>query len=164
MSFIKKVKKKVLTKLQIKKAVITDTKAIHTLVNQFANKDEMLPRSLNEIYENIRDFYVCLENDKIIGVAALHILWEDLAEIRSVAVSQNYQGKGIGKKLVNKCLIEAKTLGIKKVFALTYHPGFFKELGFNDIDKNDLPQKIWGECLKCHKFPECNELAVIMEL
>jgi amino-acid N-acetyltransferase len=158
------VKKKVSTKLQIKKAVITDTKAIHTLVNQFANKDEMLPRSLNEIYENIRDFYVCLENDKIIGVAALHILWEDLAEIRSVAVSQNYQGKGIGKKLVNKCLTEAKTLGIKKVFALTYHPGFFKGLGFNDIDKNDLPQKIWGECLKCHKFPECNELAVIMEL
>ncbi|MBI5099259.1 MAG: N-acetyltransferase [Nitrospirae bacterium] len=157
-------KKKVSTKLQIKKAVITDTKLIHTLVNQFANKDEMLPRSLNEIYENIRDFYVCLENDKIIGVAALHILWEDLAEIRSVAVSQNYQGKGIGKKLVKKCLIEAETLGIKKVFALTYHPGFFKELGFNDIDKNALPQKIWGECLKCHKFPECNELAVIMEL
>jgi amino-acid N-acetyltransferase len=158
------VKRRVSTSLQIRKALVTDTKTIHTLVNQFANKDEMLPRSLNEIYENIRDFYVCLENDKIIGVAALHILWEDLAEIRSVAISQNYQGKGIGKKLVNKCLNEAKTLGVKKVFALTYHPGFFNKLGFNDIDKNALPQKIWGECLKCHKFPECNELAVIKEL
>ncbi len=164
MSSTGKVKRRVSTSLQIRKALVTDTKTIHTLVNQFANKDEMLPRSLNEIYENIRDFYVCLENDKIIGVAALHILWEDLAEIRSVAISQNYQGKGIGKKLVNKCLNEAKTLGVKKVFALTYHPGFFNKLGFNDIDKNALPQKIWGECLKCHKFPECNELAVIKEL
>ncbi len=164
MSSTRKVKRKVSTNLQIKKALVTDTKAIHTLVNQFANKDEMLPRSLNEIYENIRDFYVCLENDMIIGVAALHILWEDLAEIRSVAVSNNYQGQGIGKKLVKKCLDEAEKLGVKKVFALTYHPGFFKELGFADIDKNSLPQKIWGECLKCHKFPECNELAVIKEL
>jgi len=157
-------RKKSLLNLKIRKAVITDTKAIHTLVNQFANKNEMLPRSLNEIYENIRDFYVGLDSDKIIGAAALHILWEDLAEIRSVAVSNNYQGKGIGKKLVIKCLKEAEALGVKKIFALTYHPGFFKELGFNDIDKNALPQKIWGECLKCHKFPECNELAVIKEL
>lgn len=164
MSYIIKMGKKSLNNLKIRKAVITDTKAIHTLVNQFANKNEMLPRSLNEIYENIRDFYVGLDSDKIIGAAALHILWEDLAEIRSVAVSNNYQGRGIGKKLVTKCLKEAEALGVKKIFALTYHPGFFKELGFYDIDKNALPQKIWGECLKCHKFPECNELAVIKEL
>lgn len=157
-------KKKIASKYKIRKAVITDTKAIHALVNQFANKDEMLPRSLNEIYENIRDFYVCLDNEKIIGVAALHILWEDLAEIRSVAVSQNHQRKGLGKKLVIKCLKEAESLGVKKVFALTYHPGFFKELEFEEVDKNALPQKIWGECLKCHKFPECNELAVIKKL
>ncbi|MBI5408974.1 MAG: N-acetyltransferase [Nitrospirae bacterium] len=157
-------KTKISTKFQIKKATIKDVKTIHSLVNQFAVKNEMLPRSLNEIYENIRDFYVCRDDGKIVGVAALHILWEDLAEIRSVAVSSNYQRKGIGAKLIKKCLKEAETLEVEKVFALTYHPGFFRELGFHDIDKNALPQKIWGECLKCHKFPECNELAVIKEL
>ncbi len=157
-------KKKILTNHQFRKATIGDAKLIHAFVNQFANRDEMLPRSLNEIYENIRDFYLCFDKKEIIGVAALHILWEDLAEIRSVAVSHKYQRMGLGKKLVKKCLREAELLGVKKVFALTYHPGFFKELGFHDIDKNSLPQKIWGECLKCHKFPECNELAVIKEL
>ncbi len=122
----------------------------------------MLPRSLNEVYENIRDFFICVNNGSI--VAALHILWEDLAEIRSVAVLRKYQGKGIGKKLLRQCLKDAKALGVKKVFALTYNPVFFKDLGFKDIDKNTLPQKIWKECLKCHKFPECNETAVIKEL
>lgn len=156
--------KKTSNNYQLKKATIGDAKLIHAFVNQFANRDEMLPRSLNEIYENIRDFYLCFDKKEIIGVAALHILWEDLAEIRSVAVSHKYQRRGLGKKLVKKCLKEAELLGVKKVFALTYHPGFFKELGFHDIDKNALPQKIWGECLKCHKFPECNELAVIKEL
>jgi amino-acid N-acetyltransferase len=124
----------------------------------------MLPRSLNEIFENLRDFFVCIDNGFIIAVAALHILWEDLAEIRSVAVSRKYQGLGIGKKLINHSLKEARSLGIKKVFALTYHPDYFKEVGFEYIDKNDLPQKIWGECLKCHKFPECDESAVIKKL
>jgi amino-acid N-acetyltransferase len=149
---------------QLKKATMKDAKEIHALVNQFAKKDEMLPRSLNEIFENIRDFFVCLEEGKIVATAALHILWEDLAEIRSVAVASDYQGKGIGKRLVKRCLREAQSLGVGKVFALTYHPGFFRELDFNDVDKNSLPQKIWGECLKCHKFPECNEIAVIKTL
>jgi amino-acid N-acetyltransferase len=157
-------KKKTSAACQLKKAVMKDAKVIHALVNQFARKDEMLPRSLNEIFENIRDFFICLDDGKIVGVAALHILWEDLAEIRSVAVANNYQGKGLGKKLVKRCLREAQALGVEKVFALTYHPGFFKELGFHDVDKNSLPQKIWGECLKCHKFPECNEIAVIKTL
>jgi len=154
-------KKKTAIKCQLKKATMKDAREIHTLVNQFAKKEEMLPRSLNEIYENIRDFFICIEDGMIIGVAALHILWEDLAEIRSVAVSHAYQGKGIGKKLVRRCLSEAQALGVEKIFALTYHPDFFKAQGFKDVDKNSLPQKIWGECLKCHKFPECNEIAVI---
>lgn len=141
-----------------------DAKEIHVLVNQFAKRDEMLPRSLNEIFENIRDFFICAEDGQTVGTAALHVLWEDLAEIRSVAVTNSHQGKGIGRKLVKRCLREARALGVKKVFALTYHPGFFKELGFSDVDKNSLPQKIWGECLKCHKFPECNEIAVIKTL
>jgi len=153
-----------LKKLQIRRATIKDATSIYSLVNKFAKKDEMLPRSLNEIYENIRDFFVCDTNWEIIGTSALHILWEDLAEIRSVAVSKEYQDKGIGKKLLKQCLKEAKVLGVKRVFALTYNPAFFRRFGFKEIDKNTLPQKIWGDCIKCPKFPKCEEVAVIKEL
>ena len=150
-----------LKELHIKKARIKDAIFIHSLIKKFAKDDEMLPRSLNEIYENIRDFFICEDKGEIIGASALHILWENLAEIRSVAVSKEYQKKGIGKKLIECCLKEAKALGVEKVFALTYNPKFFKKFGFKDIDKNTLPQKIWGDCLKCPKFPECEEVAVI---
>ncbi|MBI5049342.1 MAG: N-acetyltransferase [Nitrospirae bacterium] len=150
--------------MNIRKGKVKDVKTIHSFINKFAKKDEMLPRSLNEIYENIRDFFVCAEKGKIKGTAALHILWEDLAERRSVAVVEEYQGKGIGKKLIEQCLKEARLLGVKRVFALTYNPEFFRKLGFEYIDKNVLPQKIWGDCLKCPMFPECEEIAVIKEL
>lgn len=150
--------------LKIRKAKISDLKQVHKLVNDFAKKDEMIPRSLNELYETLRDFVICEDNGNVCGVCALHIMWEDLAEIRSLAVDEKYQKKGIGKNLVKQCLKEAKTLGIKKIFALTYHPEFFKKLGFVDIDKSSLPQKIWGDCLRCHKFPECDEHAVIFNL
>ncbi len=150
--------------MNIKKARILDAKEIHSLVNTFAKKNSMLPRSLSEIYENVRDFFIVIENDKIIAAAALHILWEDLAEIRSVAVSKDHQGLGIGKKLINKNIREARSLGVKRVFALTYHPDFFKGQGFEDIDKNELPHKIWGDCQRCPNFPDCDELAVIRYL
>ncbi len=150
--------------LKFKKASVKDAKSIHSLVNKFAKKDDMLPRSLNEIYENIRDFIICTVDDSMIAVSALHILWEDLAEVRSVAVRKKYQGMGIGRKLIKQCLKEAKALGIGKIFALTYNPDFFTEQGFENIDKNSLPHKIWGECLKCHKFPECDESAVMIEI
>lgn len=150
--------------MRIKKATIKDAVSIHLLVNKFAKKDKMLPRSLNEIYENIRDFFVCENKGQIIGTSALHILWEDLAEIRSIAVLNEYQDKGIGKKLIDRCLREAKALGVKGVFALTYNPRYFIRFGFNEIDKNTLPQKIWGDCLKCPKFPKCEEVAVMKTL
>jgi len=150
--------------LKIRKAKISDLRQVHKLVNYFAKKDEMIPRSLNELYETLRDFVICEDNVKVCGVCALHIMWEDLAEIRSLAVAEKYQKRGIGKNLIKQCLKEAKTLGIKKIFALTYHPEFFKKLGFVDIDKSSLPQKIWGDCLRCHKFPECDEHAVIFNL
>ncbi len=150
--------------MRIRKATIADVKDIHRIVNKLAKREKMLPRSLNEIYENIRDFFICTNKGKVIGLSALHILWEDLAEIRSMAVLNEYQGKGIGKRLINQCIKEARMLGVKKVFALTYTPEFFIELGFKKIDKNSLPQKIWGDCLKCPKFPECNEVAVIKEV
>jgi amino-acid N-acetyltransferase len=147
--------------LRIRKAKIADIKDIQKLVNEFARREEMIPRSINELYENIRDFVVSEEKGKIYGVCALHILWEDLAEIRSLAVKEESQRMGIGKKMVKRCLDEAKALGIKRVFALTYQPLFFKKLGFTDIDKANFPQKIWGDCIRCPKFPECDEFAVI---
>ncbi|MEK6672860.1 MAG: N-acetyltransferase [Nitrospirota bacterium] len=150
--------------MRTRKAKIADVKAIHKLVNEFGKKGEMLPRSLNDLYENIRDIVVCENKDDIIGVCALHIMWEDLAEVRTLAVRLDAQGTGLGKRLVKACIDEARKLGIKKVFALTYHPDFFKKAGFEEIDKTKLPQKIWGECLRCPKFPECDETAVIMDL
>lgn len=150
--------------MKTRKAGISDVKTIHKLVNGFGRSGEMLPRSLNDLYENIRDITVFEEKDGIKGVCALHILWEDLAEIRSLAVRFDSQGAGIGKQLVSTCIKEARHLGIKKVFALTYHPEFFRKLGFKGIDKKKLPQKIWGECLHCPKFPDCDESAVILNL
>jgi amino-acid N-acetyltransferase len=150
--------------LKIRRAKLVDLKHIHRLINNYAKKEAILPRSLSELYENVRDFIVCEQNRTICGVCALHIMWEDLAEIRSLAVDREYQKMGIGKTLVHQCLREAKSLGLKRVFALTYNPDFFKKMGFVDIDKSSLPQKVWGDCLRCHKFPECDELAVIKNL
>jgi amino-acid N-acetyltransferase len=150
--------------LKIRKAKTADLKEVQKVVNEFARREEMIPRSLNELYENIRDFVVCEDEGKICGVSALHVLWEDLAEVRSLAVRKEWQGRGIGRKLVKRCLAEARSLGVDRVFVLTYRPGFFKQLGFNDIDKAGLPQKIWGDCIRCPKFPECDEHALIYTL
>jgi len=150
--------------LLIRKARIDDIKPVHRLINEFAKRGRMIPRALNDLYENIRDISVCEDGGEIKGVCALHILWEDLAEVRSLAVRQDAQSSGIGGRLVKTCVKEAGKLGIRSIFALTYHPDFFKKLGFKDIDKAKLPQKIWGECLRCPKFPECDESAVILSL
>jgi amino-acid N-acetyltransferase len=150
--------------LLIRKAGIADIKFVHKIVNEFARKGQMIPRALNDLYENIRDIFICEDNGEIKGSCALHILWEDLAEIRSLAVRGDAQSAGIGRRLVKTCVREAEKIGIQRVFALTYHPEFFKKMGFKDIDKAKLPQKIWGECLKCHKFPECDETAVTLNL
>ena len=148
----------------IQKAQINDIKEIHKLIEAFANKGEMLHRALTDMYDNLRDFYVYEENGVVIGACALHIIWEDMAEIRSLTVKEDAAGKGIGAALVNVCLDEARALGIKRVFALTYKPTFFEKLGFTSIDKMTLPHKIWGECIKCFKFPGCDETAVMIEL
>lgn len=150
--------------MKIRKAKISDSKEVHKLINDFARKEEMIPRSINDLYENIRDFVIFEANGKIHGTCALHILWEDLAEIRSLAIKKEYQKIGIGRKLVRRCLSEAKALGISRIFVLTYHPDFFRKMGFADIDKSSLPQKIWGECVRCPKFPECDEHALIINL
>jgi len=149
----------------IRKAKIQDIKQIQALINVFAKDDLMLPRSLNELYENIRDFWVC-EDDKgkIVGCAALHVSWDDLAEIKSLAVDKNWQGRGVGKDLVSACLKEAKALGSKKVFVLTYHLKYFNKLGFKRVKHNDLPHKVWAECINCPKFPDCQEIALLKNI
>lgn len=144
----------------IRKAKISDIKQIQELIAVFARQDIMLPRSLNELYEHIRDFWVCEGQGKIYGCAALHISWGDLSEIKSLAVARRSQGKGTGKQLVTACLDEAKLLGAKKVFVLTYKPEFFKKLGFKRIKHANLPHKIWAECINCCKFPDCQEIAL----
>lgn len=148
----------------IRKARIADVKDIYKLIETFANKGEMLHRPLTDIYDSLRDFYVYEEKGVIIGACALHICWEDMGEIRSLAVSGEAGGKGIGTFLVNACLDEARALGIPKVFALTYKPGFFEKVGFKPIGKEVLPHKVWGECVRCFKFPNCDENAVMIEL
>ena len=145
----------------IRKARIGDVKDIQELINYYARKDVMLPRSLNELYENLRDFWVAEENKKICGSAAMHISWDDLAEIKSLAVAKNKQHKGLGRALISACLNEARQLGARKVFALTYKPDFFKKFGFKKIKNSDLPHKIWAECINCPKFPNCQEVALL---
>ncbi len=147
--------------MRIRKALIADIRDIQKLVNDFARKELMIPRSVNELYENIRDFVVAEGAHGIVGVCALHILWDDLAEVRSLAVKAEYQNKGVGSILVRRCIRDAKLLGVKRVFVLTYQPDFFRKLGFSDTDKASLPQKIWGDCIRCPKFPECDESALI---
>jgi amino-acid N-acetyltransferase len=148
----------------IRKATINDIRAIQELVNGFAKKDLMLPRSVNELYENIRDFWVYERAGRVRGCAALHISWDDLAEIKSVAVPSSLQRKGTGKRLVEACIQEALLLGAKKVFVLTYAPGFFRVLGFRKIRHADLPHKIWAECINCPKFPDCDETALLKSI
>ena len=151
--------------LMIRKAVIDDVKKIQQLVNQYADRGLMLPRSLNELYENLRDFWIYDDGTgAILGVCALHVSWDGLAEVRSLAVDQEQTKKGIGSKLVGKCLAEAKELGAAQVFVLTYQDQFFSKLGFSPVDKKDLPHKIWTDCLNCVKFPNCDETSLIIKI
>lgn len=144
----------------IRKATIDDVKAIQELINYYAKEGKMLPRALNELYENIRDFFIYEEDGRISGCCALNTTWENLAEVRSLAVKQGADRKGIGSLLVKSVLDDAKKLKVKKVFALTYVPEFFEKMGFKRIDHSELPHKIWSECIKCVKFPDCAEIAL----
>ncbi len=147
----------------LRKAQIKDVKEIQKLLTHFASRGDMLSRSLSELYEAIRDFYVVEEEGRLLGTAALHIVWEDLAEVRSVAVAEDAGRKGIGTQVVRACLDEARELGLRRVFCLTYKPEFFGRFGFRIADKAELPQKVWGDCIKCVKFPDCDEIAMILD-
>ncbi len=151
----------------LRKAKTSDVKIIHRMINESAGKGEMLPRSLMELYGNLRDFLIYLDGDNgsIVGLCAMHIFWENLAEIRSLYVGEKYRRKGIGGKLVEACISEAITLDLFRIFTLTYQTEFFKSVGFKEVDKSTLPEKIWSDCFKCPKYPDyCDEVAMIMEL
>lgn len=147
--------------MKVEKAKISDVAQMHQLINKFAQSGEMLARPLSELYEDIRDYFVIKDGDKVLACAALHVSWEDLAEIRSVAVSQDSQGKGMGALLVEACFEEASELGINTIFCFTYQPDFFRRHRFVDIDKMELPRKVWTDCFRCPKFPNCDETALI---
>jgi len=154
----------------IRNARMGDIKKIHKLLQYFADKDLLLGRSLSSLYDQLKDFSVYVEQaeddldqEKLVGVCSFHICWDNLAEIRSLAVIDEFHGKGVGRQLVSKALAEADSYGITRVFTLTYQPAFFRKLGFKDIDKAELPHKVWSDCINCSKFPDCNEEALIWE-
>ncbi|MCL2706744.1 MAG: N-acetyltransferase [Dehalococcoidia bacterium] len=146
---------------KIEKANIEDALTIQKIVNSFAEAGEMLARPLSEIYENLRDFYVARHDGRVVACAALHIAWSDMAEVKSLAVSEEHQREGLGEALVEACLKEAEDLGIQNIFVLTYVKSFFEKCGFHEEDKDVLPHKIWGECYRCPKFPNCDEIAMV---
>jgi len=148
----------------IEKATMADVEQIHAVVTLFADREEMLHRPLPEIYENLRDFLVARQDGAFLGCVALHLLWVDLAEVKSLAVCEDRQLKGVGAALVQACLEEARRIGLPRVFALTYKPGFFEKQGFEVADVMQFPRKVWNECYRCPKFPNCNEIAVAINL
>ena len=151
--------------LRAVKAEIPDAQAIHDLINLYAQRGDMLPRTMGEVYENLRDFYVVRGDDGLfMGCVALHIVWSDLAEIKSLAVPEAAQTRGLGSLLVEAAVEEARNIGLSRCFALTYRPAFFERLGFVQADVMTLPRKVWNECYRCPKFPSCNEIALVKDL
>ncbi len=146
-----------------RKARIGDVPVMHRLINEHAEAGVMLGRPLSELYENLRDFWVIEEDGSTVACCALHVNWADLAEIRSLAVDRRFQRRGMGSTLVNACREEAREMGIGRVYALTREAGFFESLGFLRTAVNELPRKVWGECIRCPKFPECDEVAVVYD-
>lgn len=153
-----------MSSLHATKAAIADVRDIHDLVNFYAARGEMLPRTMGEVYENLRDFFVVREDGRFLGCVALHIVWSDLAEVKSLAVVEDAQARGVGSLLVRACIEEARQVGIDRLFALTYRPAFFERLGFEQADVMTLPRKVWNECYRCPKFPSCNEIALVLDV
>ena len=144
-----------------RKARFGDVEHIYDLIHRYAMRGEMLPRSRNTLYENLRDMVVAEEHEGVVGVGSLHIMWDRLAEVRMMAIASTHIRQGIGAEIVGRLLAEGESLGIEKVFTLTYKPEFFHRLGFIRISREELPQKVWKECIDCPKYPNCDEIAMI---
>lgn len=151
--------------LKVEKARIEDVLQMHELINRFADRGEMLHRPLSEVYENLRDYFVLRDAEgEVTACAALHICWSDLAEIKAVAVREESQLQGLGRLLVAASIDEAKGLGVATLFCLTYKPEFFEKFGFHRVRMSKLPRKVWGECQRCPKFPNCDEISLVLSL
>lgn len=148
----------------LRKAKITDVESIHALITHYANRGQMLARPRSLLYESLREFTVAVDREQVVATGSLHIIWEDLAEVRALAVSPGYTGQGIGRGLIKMFLDEAKNLAIPHVFALTYQQEFFEKCGFRVVPKDSMPQKVWKECVNCPKFPNCEEVAMFYDL
>ncbi len=147
-----------------RKPTFGDIEAIFELVNSYASDGVMLARSRNTLYETIRDMIVAEdEHGSIVGVGGLHVIWNELAEIRTMAVSRDHTRQGIGAEIVRRLLDEGRAIGVSRFITLTYKPGFFQTLGFRTITKEQLPHKVWKECIDCPKFPNCDEIAMTLE-
>lgn len=151
--------------MKIRPAQVADADKICSLVNHYAERGKMLHRSLESVYGALREFLVAQDNNgNVIGCVALDIFWSDLAEVKSLAVSPDLVGKGIGGKLVKATIADARRLGIKKIFALTYEKEFFARQGFSETDRRTLPEKVWRECFACPKADACDEIAMLLSL
>jgi amino-acid N-acetyltransferase len=150
--------------MEIRKALTRDAVQIHSLVNFYAGKQQMLPRTLLSIYENIRDFHVAVEEGKVLGCSALHFTWGDMAEVRSLAVLENTGRRGIGRALVEANIAEARLHELVQVYAFTYVTEFFAKLGFHVVPHESMPRKVWMDCINCHKFNCCDEVAMVLDL
>ena len=148
----------------IRPATLFDAGAISRLIEPFARADQMLPRPVADIIENLRDYKVAFDGDELVGVAALHLMPPDTAEVRALAIADSWQGRGLGRELVERCLNEARALGIRQAFTLTLQPGFFERLGFRVSERDALTHKVWTECYKCPKYDRCDEIALTVDL
>jgi len=148
---------------KLRRARVEDVPVMQRLINTFADRGEMLPRSLSEMYENLRDHIVVDADNTVVGCCALHITWGDLAEIKSLAVDEKHRGAGLGSELVRLCVDEARELGLPRVFVLTFIPTYFERFGFRQVEKAELPQKVWSECIRCPKFPDCGEVSLVLD-
>jgi len=150
--------------LLVRRATLNDVEAMHALINHFAAQGLMLSKSRSHLYQNIRDFFVAECEGTFAGCGALHVLWCDLGEIRSLAVDERFHGNGVGRQIVEALIQDAYDLELPQIFALTYQRDFFKRLGFQEVPKESMPRKVWGECMDCPKFPNCDETAVVLKI
>ena len=148
----------------IRNARLDDVEAIHRLINAHAELDRMLFRSRAELYESLRDFMLYEASGQVVGCCALQIIWSDLAEIKSLAVQDGYQGRGIGQALTQAVIEEARQLHLPRIFCLTLERAFFEKMGFTEVAMESLPLKVWSDCARCPKQDCCDEIAMILEL
>ena len=150
--------------LHIRPAAIGDVPTIHHLLEIYSAQGNLLPRTMNELYRHLRDFFVIEVDGKLAACGALEIFTEDLGEVRSLVVDDAFKGRVLCKALVERLAAEARAIGLRRLMALTYVPEFFHKLGFQTVPKDTLPEKVWSVCVKCYKFNRCDEIAVLLEL